>query len=74
MFRLPKPPLFYPHERHFFLEDLCSRAMVEEKDRGDLGASASASAAGTDADAEVELWASAGASPVFELATRAVLA
>lgn len=48
--------------------------MAEEKDRGDLGASASASVAGTDADAEVEFWASAGASPVFELATRVVLA
>lgn len=44
---------------------------MEEKDRGDLGASASV--AGTDADAEVEFWASVGASPVFELATWVVL-
>lgn len=48
--------------------------MVEEKDRGDLGAFASASVAGADAGAEVEFWASAGDSPVFKLATRVVLA
>lgn len=48
--------------------------MVEEKCRGDLGASACASAAGTDADEEVELWRSSGASLVFELAEQAALA
>lgn len=60
---------------HFFLPNLCSCPMVEDRCSGDLGAaSASDADAHAGEDDEVELWRSSGASLVGELTDQLALA